>query len=46
MLVNEGVRSRAQIVGDLALNTYDIESLSGMEREELQTKVIPIRMLK
>jgi len=46
MLLENDVQSMADIVGALALNSNDIESLSGMERDELQSKVIPLRLLK
>ncbi len=46
MLMDHGVQPKAQVVGALALNTFDIESLCGLEREELQTKVVQLRLLK
>ncbi|GBE43306.1 helix-turn-helix protein [bacterium BMS3Bbin10] len=45
MLAENGIKSKAGIVGDLTLNPADIERLSGLESEELQTKVIPLRLL-
>lgn len=46
MLMDSGVQPKAQVAGTLALNTFDIESLCGLEREELQTKVVQLRLLK
>ena len=46
MLIENDVQSEAQVVGTLALNSYDIESLSGMDRDELQTKVVQLKLIK
>ena len=46
MLIEQGVQSKADIVDTLALNSFDVESLAGLEREELQTKVVPLRFHK
>lgn len=46
MLMEHGVQTKAQVVGSLALNVYDVERLSGLEPEELQSNVVQLRLLK
>jgi Zn-dependent peptidase ImmA (M78 family)/DNA-binding XRE family transcriptional regulator len=41
MLVEQGVRTRAQIEADLNLNLRDIESLCGADRGYLDTRIVP-----
>lgn len=43
MLIENQVRSKAEIVGDLALNPSDLESLCGLEPDELHTKVVHLQ---